>query len=97
MKLLGNPLQVWHYPQIPCDPFKVNVKDEYEAYKIINTLADQHIWLLQNRLIPDYANSFEVVMNFDGKTWEPYYNKEEDMSWEDFELIYEDEIIQQID
>ncbi len=97
MKLTGKRLQVWHYPQVPCEPFIVDVKDEYEAVKIINTLADQHIWLLQNKLIPDYSNTFEVVM-FDVKEqdWAVYFNEEEGLTWEEFEEVYENEIISQI-
>lgn len=47
MQLSGKRLQVHHYPQVPCNPFSVEVKDEYEAIKMIDTLADQHIWLLE--------------------------------------------------
>lgn len=75
-------------------PFQVDVKDEYEAVKIINTLADQHIWLFQSKMIPDYANDFDVVMwDEDGKEWVPYYNESEGCDWNEFEEIYETEII----
>lgn len=97
MKLTGKRLQVWHYPQVPCEAFQVEAKDEYEAAKIINTLADQHIWLLQNKLIPDYSNAFEVVMwDEEEQDWAVYYNEEEKLSWEEFEEVYENEIISQI-
>lgn len=91
MTLSGKRLQVWHFPQMPCTPFIVEVKDEYEAIKMINTLADQHCWLFQNKFIPDYANGFEVVM-WNGSEWVSYYNEEEEMGWDDFESIYEDEL-----
>lgn len=98
MKLSGKRLQVWHYPQLPCEPFKVDVKDELEAIKIINTLADQHIWLFKNKFIPDFANTLIVQMwDENGKEWVSYYNEEEQMEWEDFEAVYENEIISQID
>jgi len=96
MKLSGKRLQVWHYPQLPCEPFKVDVADEHEAIKMINTLADQHCWLFKNKMIPDYVNSFTVVMR-EGNEWIDYYNEEEQMEWEDFEAVYENEIISQID
>lgn len=91
MTLSGKRLQVWHSPQLPCQPFKVDVKDEYEALKMINTLADQHIWLFKNKIIPDYVNSFVVVMH-DRNEWVPYYNTEEDMEWDAFEITYENEL-----
>lgn len=95
MTLSGNRLQVHHYPQLPCEPFSVDVENEHEAIKIINTLADQHIWLLKNKLIPDYNNTFNVVM-LDGSEWVDYWNEAEKMNWEDFEAVYENEIISQI-
>lgn len=92
MQLSGKRLQVHHYPQVPCNPFSVEVKDEYEAAKMIDTLADQHIWLFKNLLIPDYCNSFNVVM-WDGSEWVDYWNEAEQMNWDDFEEAYADELI----
>lgn len=91
MILSGKKLQIHHYPQIPCSPFCVDVKDEYEAIKIINTLADQHCWLFKSKFIPDYNNSFDVVM-WDGSKWVEYWNEEERMNWDDFETVYENEL-----
>ena len=98
MKLSGKRLQVLHFPQITSlnKAFAISVKDEVEAIKIINTLADQHIWLFNNKLIPDYSNSFLVEM-WDGNEWVEYWNEEEQMNWDDFEAVYENEIISQID
>jgi hypothetical protein len=93
MNLTNRPLQVWHYPQIPCAPFKVDVKNEHEAHKMINVLADQHAWLYGNKIIQDYSNSFEVIMHYDGQ-WVPYYNHEENMDWDDFQSVYEIELEQ---
>lgn len=62
MKLVNNKLEVWHYPQIPCTPFKIPVKDEHEAYKIMTVLADQHNWLFEQNIIPDFSNNISVVM-----------------------------------
>lgn len=95
MKLSGKRLKVQHYPQLPCEPFEVEVQDEHEAIKTINLLADQHIWLFKNKLIPDYCNCFNVVM-FDGSDWVNYWNTNESMNWEDFEAVYENETISQI-
>lgn len=97
MQLSGKRLQVHHYPQVTslCKAFCVEVENEYEAIKMVNALADQHIWLFQNRIIPDYANSFNVAM-WDGSEWVDYWNEKEQMNWEDFEAVYENEIISQI-
>lgn len=90
MKLSGKKLQVHHYAQIPCKPFCVDVKDENEAYKIAKTLADQHLFLLEQRIIPDYANVIGVVMwDEDEKHWVDYYNEQEGVYWDDIESLIE--------
>lgn len=91
MNLSGKKLQVWHFPQFPCEPFKVDVRDEHEAIKMIKTLSDQHVWLYQNNIIPDYANAFNVVMWEDGE-WAEYWNEVEQMDWDEFEAVYENEL-----
>lgn len=100
MKLLGKRLQVWHYPQLPCEPFKIDVKDEHEAIKIIEIIGDQHIWLYKNKMIPDYCNSFAVMMweeELGINEWVEYWNDEEKLNWQDFEAVFENEIISSID
>lgn len=62
MKKISNKLQVQHYAQVPCKPFCVDVKDEVEAKKIMDTLADQHLFLFKHKIIPDYSNALTVVM-----------------------------------
>jgi hypothetical protein len=85
-----NKLRVLHYPQVPCTPFFVDVKDEEQAYLIQETLADQHLFLFDNNMIPDYCNSIEVVMweedsDGDGNAdWVSYYNEEEGVEWDEF-------------
>lgn len=54
MKLVEHKLRVKHYPNIPCKPFIVEAKDEMEAKKIIDTLANQHLWLYENGFISDF-------------------------------------------
>ncbi len=89
MKKVSNKLEVWHYPNIPCIPFRVSVKDEEEAYKIEQTLANQHLWLFKSRFIPDYANAIEVVMwDEEEKDWLSYWNEEEMMEWKEFCKTY---------
>lgn len=83
-------LRVVHFPQIPCDPFVVEVKDEEQAYLIEQTLANQHLFLYKNNMIPDYSNIILVEMwdeNSDGDGnpgWRDYYNEEENLEWDEY-------------
>ena len=80
MNLIKNKLRVLHYPNVPCKPFEVEVKDEFEAYKICEVIATQHLWLFENKFIPDYANVIIVQM----------WDEEECMEWEEFMENYLD-------
>ena len=98
MEKVQNKLRVVHFPQIgSCgESFKVSVKDEEQAYFTINVLADQHLWLEKNRIIPDYSNSIFVEMydeSIDEQTGEPYgwgnyWNESECMEWEEVVETY---------
>ncbi len=97
MKQVTNKLRVVHFPQVgSCkESFKVEVKDEEQAYLISKTLADQHLWLLENYIIPDYSNVIFVEMynseidpTGEPYGWEDYYNEEEMMEWEELEETY---------
>lgn len=93
-KQVSNKLQVRHYAQVPCKPFVVDVKDEVEAKKIIDVLASQHLFLFEQKIIPDYCNSICVVMwdeDPDGTgvpDWVDYWNEEEGMEWDEYEETY---------
>lgn len=94
MKNVTNKLRVLHYPQVPCEPFFVDVKDEEQAFLIQEVLANQHLFLYVKNLIPDYSNAIIVVMweeNYDGEgsaDWVDYYNEEEDMEFDEFAETY---------
>jgi hypothetical protein len=94
MKTVKNKLRVSHYPQIPCKPFIVEVKDEEQAYLISEALANQHLFLFENKFIPDYSNMISVEMwdeNSDGEgkaDWVEYYNDDEEMDFEEFTETY---------
>jgi len=94
MKNVKNRLRVSHFPQIPCEPFSVEVRNEREAYFISETLANQHLFLFKNRMIPDYSNVILVEMwdeDSDGEgkpDWVDYYNDEEFMDWGEFVETY---------
>jgi len=98
MKNVTNKLRVVHFPQVGSlkDGFKVEVKDEEQANLIVQTLANQHLWLYENKVIPDYSNVIFVEM-FDesideeaGKPygWSNYWNEEEGMEWNEIEETY---------
>jgi hypothetical protein len=94
MKQVNNKLRVLHYPQIPCEPFFVDVKNEEEAFLISETLANQHLFLFDKGFIPDYSNVISVVMrdnDYDGEgssDWVDYYNEFEDMNFEEYTEAY---------
>lgn len=94
MKPVTNKLRVLHYPQIPCEHFFVDVKDEEQAYLIKNALADQHKFLFENNMIPDYSNVILVVMwdeNSDGEgnaDWVDYWNEAEQMEFDEYAETY---------
>lgn len=88
MKNVTNKLRVWHIPQVPMDAFIVEVENEREAYLVSNTLADQHLWLLENNVIPDFSNAIGVEMLGEDGEWESYYNNEELMEWEELVETY---------
>lgn len=89
---MTNKLRVAHYPQIPCKPFTVEVKDESEAKKIVDVLTEQHLWLYDHKMIPDYCNAITVEMydaDIDEETgdpygWVEYWNHEEMCEFDEF-------------
>lgn len=93
MNLVNTELRVVHIPQLSRGCFYVKVSNEREAYLIKEALANQHLYLLKNDIINDYSNAIFVEMFDDGAgEWVDYYNKSEDLDWDDFEETYEDYI-----
>ena len=98
MKNITNKLRVVHFPQVGSKAgfFEVAVKDEEQASFTINLLANQHLWLFKNNVIPDYANIITVEMydeSIDEETgkpygWSNYWNEEECMEWDEVEETY---------
>jgi hypothetical protein len=87
MKQVPNKLRVSYYAQIPCKPFTVEVANEKEALLIVNTLTNQHLFLFEQKIIPDYCDVINVQMydndDDDGDGWVNYYNEEEEMNWDE--------------
>jgi len=70
-------LRVCHYPQIPCKPFIVEVKDLKEARLIRNTLANYDLFLYESKIRGDYANSIIVEQwDEDDQEWRSWYDEE---------------------
>lgn len=95
MKLVDKVLRVCHFPQVPCKPFIVMVKNEEEAHKIETVLVEQHQFLFEQNIIPDYSNGITVEMwdndmepDEKGEKWTDYFNEEEDMEWDEFVDTY---------
>ncbi len=89
MNTVSNKLQVRHFPQVPCKPFCVDVDGEKEAKKIKDILANQHLFLFDEKIIPDYSNAIIVMMwDNENKEWVDYWNEEEIMDWDEFEETY---------
>lgn len=89
MNLVDSKIRVAHFPQIPCKPFIVEVKNEREAYLIYQTMANQHLFLFDNNFIPDYSNVILVQM-YEDDEWVDYYNEKEMMEWNEFVEEYSD-------
>lgn len=51
-----NPYRVWHIPQIPGKPFRVEVPDVKTAALVEGLLAAYDEFQFENNIKPDYAN-----------------------------------------
>lgn len=74
--------RVWHIPQVPMKPFRVEVPDVETAKLVIKTLADYDLFQFENKVKPDYANQsgLEVLV---GDEWEEWYSEDGDEDiWE---------------
>jgi hypothetical protein len=70
-----------------------DVGEEIEAKKIMEVLADQHLFLYDNNMIPDYSNTIIIVMwcDLDGDGdmgWGDYWNDAEQMDWHEYVETY---------
>jgi hypothetical protein len=53
----GKDLRVWWIPQIPGEPFHVEVRTLREAYLLTKTLAAYDLFQLEHKIKPDYSNA----------------------------------------
>lgn len=70
-------MRVWHIPQVPGNPFYVNVDNVIEAKKVLDILAIYDQFQFQNNIKPDFCNTAGVqVYNEEQKEWEDFYDED---------------------
>jgi len=82
---ITHPARVLHFPQVPCKPFVAPAPNVEAAVQLAEALALQHLWLFENRIIPDYSNVISVEV-WDGEEWEEV--DEDNPVYADFQLKY---------
>lgn len=82
---MSKKLRICHYPQIPCEPFIVKVKDLYEAKKIYNILADYDAFQYDNNIKPDYCNMATLEEYCEEeKEWRDWYDEETGLDFNEY-------------
>jgi len=74
---MSNKLRVWWIPQVPMEPFHVEVETPEEAKKLLGILADYDLFQLDHNVKPDYSNAGGLEMFVDGE-WEEWYSPDTD-------------------
>jgi hypothetical protein len=90
-KYKNGDLRVWWIPQVPMKSFTVDVKDIYEAKKILNVLADYDVFQFENKIKPDYSNAgglmiWDDTSPFDDEEdcWCDWYDEETGMDFDEY-------------
>lgn len=65
---VAHPYRVLHFPQVPCEPYVAPARTFDEAIAISENLSLQHLFLYENKFIPDYSN-IVVIQVWDGEEW----------------------------
>ena len=68
-------LRIAHFPQIPCKPFYVEVKDLEQARLMYDALANYDLFQYNNNIKGDYNNATDIQMYEDGE-WVTWYDDE---------------------
>ena len=74
MRTIGD-LQVWWIPQVPMEPFTVDVKSVEEGVKILDTLAQYDLFQLKHNVKPDFSNAGGLC-RWEDEGWEDWYDEE---------------------
>ena len=70
-------LRVWHIPQVPGKPFRVEVNTIHEAMIVLKVLANYDIFQFENKIKPDYCNAAGLEVYRNGE-WEEWSSEEGD-------------------
>jgi hypothetical protein len=73
-------LRIWHIPQVPMMPFRLDVDSIAEAGKVLNILADYDNFEFENRVKGDYSNMSGLEVYEDDEWIEWYCEDGEDIS-----------------
>ncbi len=73
----GN-LRIWHIPQVPGKPFRVDVQDVSEAADLLHRLAEYDLFQYENSIKPDYASAqgLEVFDPEDPEGWGEWHSED---------------------
>ena len=71
---MNNQLRVWHSPQIPGEPFYVDVSSPDDAKRILNLLGEYDAFQYEQNIKPDYSNVGGLEILGDDGIW---------VEWED--------------
>lgn len=83
---MSKKLRVWWIPQVPMEPFHVDVSSLQEGVLLLNTLAQYDIFQLENNIKPDYCNAGGIEqLNENTNEWDDW---EDDVSGEDDPIAY---------
>ena len=75
-------LRVSHFPQIPCQPFIVDVNTLFMAKIVSDALANYDLFQFDNNIKPDYCNATTVEIYEDGE-WVDWIDDETGMEFDD--------------
>lgn len=68
-------LRVWWIPQVPMEPFYVEVSSPAEARKILAVLGEYDLFQLRHNIKPDYSN-VGGLEELEGSEWFEWYDDE---------------------
>lgn len=82
-------LRVWWIPQVPGNPFYVEVESIVEGKLLLEALAQYDIFQLENNIKPDYSNAGGLQVlenNEDNTSWIDWYEEETGESIDEYSL-----------
>ena len=84
-------LRVWWIPQVPMNPFYVDVKTLEEADLLLTTLAEYDKFQYENRVKPDYSNAGGLQVwddnleeDEDGEKWTDWCDEDSGMEFDEY-------------